>query len=81
VEASRRFAIRHYNEAIRGLTGPLHESKDPNVVVVLVTSLIFFWLEDLLGNLEGLTMHILSGLNMIRSWRNGKPKTNFESSS
>ena len=74
MEASRHFAIRHYDEAIRRLTGHLHESKDPNGVV-LVTCLIFFWLEDLLGNTEGLTMHILSGLNMIRSWRNGKPKT------
>jgi Fungal specific transcription factor domain len=49
VEASRRFAIRHYDEAIRRLTGHLHESKDPNSVV-LVTCLIFFWHEDLLGN-------------------------------
>jgi hypothetical protein len=73
VEASRRFAIRHYTEAIRRLTSHLHESKDPKGVV-LVTCLIFFWLEDLLGNPEGSTMHILSGLNMIRSWRNGKPK-------
>ena len=54
VEASRHFAIRHYDEAIRRLTGHLHESKDPNGVV-LVTCLIFFWLEDLLGNPDGLT--------------------------
>ncbi|BCR95142.1 Zn(II)2Cys6 transcription factor domain-containing protein [Aspergillus luchuensis] len=61
-------ALHLYNRAIRTTIDKVSSGIDA-VPLVIATSILFASLEFLRGNATGVTSHITSGLNLVRSWR------------
>jgi hypothetical protein len=66
--ARRRYALQHYNQAVGHLAGNLSTGKEPTEVV-LVSCLLFIFIEALLGNMTGVINHLFSGIQLLRSWK------------